>query len=160
MKTISVIKMDDPRFTLLDPNKKFHEKIVHFSRIFRPIYIFSRICGLMPFTIQRSRTHNEQYEPRVSKWDGLWFAITFCFFLAMVTNTFLGEIILPHESIHELNAIILGNHLLRLMILIFGVFALIMDMCNRYKLIEILNKFSIFDHEANFHQIYFFEIKI
>lgn len=149
MKTISVIKMDDPSFARFDQNKKIHEKIMHFSRIFRPIYIFARVCGLMPFSVQRSQTQNQHFEPRVSKFDVLWFAISMCFYIAMVTNTFLGKIILPHESNDQLNAIILGNHLLRLMILIFGVFALIMDMCNRYKLINILNKFTVFDQEAN-----------
>lgn len=143
--------MDDPdtSFATFAQNKKIHEKIVHFSRIFRPIYIFARICGFMPFSIQRSDTQNERFEPRVSKWDGLWFTTSICFYSAMVANTLFGEITLPHESNGQLNAIILGNHLLRLMILIFGVFALTMDMCNRYKLVNILNNFTAFDQEAN-----------
>lgn len=150
MKTISVIKMDEPSFGALNKNKEIHEEIMHFTRVFRPIYFFARFCGLMPFSIQRTiNTQNERFEPHVSKFDGLWFAISMCFYLTMVANTFFGEIILPHESNDHLNAIILGNHLLRLMILIFGGFALIMDMCNRYKLINILNKFTVFDQEAN-----------
>lgn len=133
----------------LSPNKETHEKNVHFTRVFRPIYFFARICGFMPFSVQHSDTQSEHFVPRIGIYDFVWFAISMSFYLAMIINTFCGKIVLPHESNAQLNAIVVGNHLLRLMILLFSIFALIMDVCNRYKLVNILNDFSIFDQEVS-----------
>lgn len=149
MKTISVIKLVEPSTATFNPTKETHGQIVHFTKIFRPIYFFARICGFMPFSVQRSATQNEHFVPRMRICDVLWFAICMCIYLAMIANTFVGKIFLPHESTAQLNAIVVGNHLLRLMILFFSTFALIMDVCNRYKLVNILNDFTVFDQEVS-----------
>lgn len=150
MKTVSVINMGElPSIDTLNPIEEIHEKIVHFTRVFRPIYIFAHIFGFMPFSIRHSDSQCDQFVPHVSKFDTLWLAISMCFYSAMILNTFCGKNGLRHESNAQLNAIVLGNHLLRLMILFFGIFALIMDMCNRFKLVNILNDFTAFDQEVS-----------
>lgn len=155
IKTVSVERMIEPSVnhcnidgTMISNNKKC-ATILHFVHSFRPIYYFARGCGLMPFSIVPSNAQNERCEPRITKYDCLWLAISMCFYLTMMAYTFSGKITLPHESCGQLNAIVLGNHLLRLMILIFGIFALAMNMCNRYKLVNILNKFTIFDKKVS-----------
>lgn len=142
MKTVSV--MDS-----LNPNKCEHGKIVHFAHVFRPIYCFARICGFMPFSIRHSNSPNEQFVPRASLCDVVWFGISMCFYLTMIVNTFCENVVLPHESNAQLNAIGLGNYLLCLMILSFSIFALIIDVCNRFKLVNILNDFTVFDQEVS-----------
>lgn len=141
--------MVEPSIPMLSPNKENNEKNVHFTRVFRPIYLFARICGFMPFSVQHSETECEHFVPHIGICDAVWFAISMCFYLAMIVNTFCGKIVLPHESNAQLNAIVLGNHLLRLMILLFSIFSLIMDVCNRYKLVNIFNDFSTFDQEVS-----------
>lgn len=148
IQAVSVIKMVEPPFDC-NIQRKTHpnEEILNFSQVFRPIYYLARICGLMPFSIRQSALQNVYLKPRVSKMDGLWFVIFMCFYLTMVM--FYGKISLPHQSTGQLNAIALGNHFLRLLIVIFGIFALTMDMLNRYKLVNILNSFTIFDRQAS-----------
>lgn len=150
MKTVSVIKMVEPSsIEPLNPSKDEHEKIVHFTRVFRPIYCFARICGFMPFSIRRTDSLNGHFVPRVSPCDVIWFAISMCFYLTMIVNTFWGRIFLPHEANALLSAIAVGNYLLRLLILSFSIVHLIIDVCNRYKLVNILNDFTVFDQEVS-----------
>lgn len=150
MKSVSVIEMVEPSSVEpLNPNEDEQEKIVHFTRVFRPIYCFARICGFMPFSIRRTDSLNGQFVARVSPCDALWFAISMCFYLTMIVNIFCGKILLLHEINTQLSAIALGNYLLRLMILSYSIFALIIDVFNRYKLVSILNDFTVFDQEVS-----------
>lgn len=153
MKTVSIIKIVEPSSDTniqrkLDLKNQKHVEHIHFARVFRPIHYFARAFGLMPFSIRLSDTQKEHFKPRISKFDGLWFVISVCFYATMAAHAFNGRTFLPHES-SDLNVIGLGNHLLRSMILVFGIFALFFDMHNRYKLVNILNDFTHFDQEAS-----------
>lgn len=150
MKAVSVIKIVEP--TAMEPLNLAideHENCVHFARVFWPIYCFARMCGFMPFSIRRAEWQNGQFLPRIRWHDVVWYVISMCFYLAMIINTFCGKIILPHEANAQLTAIGVGNHLLRLMILSFSIFVLIIDVCNRHALVSILNEFTAFDQEVS-----------
>lgn len=146
-------KMAEPSAKSLVPNKGHHEQMIHFLHVFRPIYYCARICGLMSFSIVPANVQRELCEPRVSKCDCLWFAISTCFYLAMVSQVFCVKSSLYVLDVRS-NAIVLGNLLLRIMILIFGIFVLTMNMYNRYELVNILNRFTIFDHEVNLSYLF------
>lgn len=113
---------------------------------FRPLYLFSRLTGLMPFTIVQG-ANGTILSVQVSVFDWIWF------FTAITTNTALAIIStknlrLPQDH-NESLAINVGDHLILIVGLILGSFSIAMDMFNRRKLTELAQKYEIFDNEVS-----------
>ena len=127
-------------------NEKIQIKVPHFADTFRPMYYFSRFCGQLPFSIVQSE-HNENVKPRVSKFDVLWFAISLCLYGVVTWRTCNTPIDAFNTNKTEY-VLIIGNSLLHIVTMMFGIVKLMMDMYNRYKLVNVLNKFTQFDQEV------------
>lgn len=131
-----------------DVNGKIDSKATKFVDIFRPVYYFLRFCGQMPFSIVSNLNSENLVQPRVNKRDALWFFIAMCLYTAIAWRTF-GKLTAKLDESKIVCVLFTGNSLLHVTTMMFGIVKLIMDMCNREKLVNILNKFTQFDREAS-----------
>lgn len=128
-------------------SKKFAAQQLDFIDSFKPIYYFLRILGLMPFSITRSSNGNIS-EPKVKKSNGLWFLFSICIY-SMASFISFEYVKFNRESNAYLYMMVLSQNLLLTTGLICCVLFVAMDMCNRFKLVDILQKFMIFDKEVS-----------
>lgn len=132
--------------------KKGKQKIYNFEYGFRPIYYFSRLVGLLPFSIAH-HSNGSITNAHISRLDGVWFSISMCFHLLAIFLSFLNtEDLNSISSVTTITFWILyilyrGNSLL------IGTVGIIMDMLNRHKLADILRKFIIFDHDVSVNRL-------
>lgn len=131
-----------------DGNEKIHFKIINFIDIFRPVYYFLRFCGQMPFSIVQSSNSEIFLQPRVNKRDALWFLISMCLYTIATWRTF-GKLTAKLYENEIVCVLFTGNSLLHVVTMMFGIVKLFMDMYNRRKLVNILNKFTQFDQEVS-----------
>lgn len=112
----------------------------------RPIYIFSRIFGLMPFSIIRNSNYEIQ-GVQVGKFDLLWFIISISLysFMAIICFQTTHYVKSPINSV----VIVTGDRILLTICLCNCVIKVVMDMCNRFRLIDIMKKFAFFDNEVS-----------
>lgn len=110
---------------------------------FRPIHILSRVIGLMPFSIIQS--YGSVQKPRVSVLDGLWFVISLCSW-----SFFVVQINIPTDSNNVSYVLVLSSALLAFSMLIYCMSLPLIDMCNRYKIVDIIIKFTIFDQRVSY----------
>lgn len=126
-------------------NQENRSKNLNFADSFRPIYYFSRVFGLMPYSIIYDSNGDVQ-EPKVRTLDVLWFVISMCIYILMAV------ILYQEMNISNLNTsvyiLLLGEFVLLMLTLIFGAQVIGMDMCNRFRIIDILKKINTFDKEA------------
>lgn len=121
--------------------------MVGFVDGFRPIYYFSRVCGQMPFSITYDSVGKPQ-QPKIGKRDGLWLVLSIVIYLSTLI-VFLRNWKMS-KDIHTANYILLlCDNLHVATCLVFGIFMIGMDMFNRFKTVEILTMFTIFDKEAS-----------
>lgn len=116
----------------------------NFALSFRPIYYCSRVFGLMPFTIIYDSNDNVQ-KPKVGLLDSLWFLISICSYLIMAYISCQRSAIyqnIPYVFSFGVFMIFLSSQ-------IFGALIIVMDMCNRFRLVDILKKIVIFDKEVS-----------
>lgn len=121
-------------------------KDFNFAYGFRPIYYFSRVFGLMPFTL----TYNSNGKidgQKIKVIDILWFVISITMNLVMIFMISGSTQYLHHV---KSTSLILegGDHLLLLLSAIFDVILMGFDMCIRFKLMEILKNIDNFDDEV------------
>lgn len=126
--------------------RKAHFKKLSFAYGFRPIYCFSRVFGLMPFSITHVSNVDIQ-EPRVSDLDWLWFMISTLTYSSLAFLNYQSMKLLYDPSVN-LSVLVLGDKLLLVTVLICGVLIMVINMCNRFKLVNILNNFTAFDNEV------------
>lgn len=147
--SVPIIKMvqhsTNNQFQAFD--EKYILKAKDFSYGIRPIYYFSRAIGLMPYTIIRNPT-SQVYESRVRLFDALWFAISIFFYIMMAISSYYN-MKMPHDSNLSSYILILGDFVLLILNLIVAAIIIIMDMCNRFKLVKILNTFIIVDKSVS-----------
>lgn len=131
--------------------KKYDAKPTNFAHVFRPIYYFARLCGQMPFSIVHG-THGGIREIRIRTIDALWFFISICIYstLTCCVCVYLVRAFSNYRIDPSLYVLASGVNLLRLINFLCGILILIMDMCNRHKLVNILKKFTTFDREASY----------
>lgn len=149
---ISVIGMDVTDRSPADnhPNtaeKEDHPKRASFAFGLRPIYLISRVFGLLPFSIIHDSNGVAQ-EPRFGKLDALWMVINIGIYVSMAYLTFY-DIKFDQNSTGITTTLLTGDDLLILMKLILGMIMIGLDLYNRFGFIEIWRKFSIFDAEAS-----------
>lgn len=148
--TISTIKMVQP----FDNRTEIVEEEVHsegkadFVYSFKPIYYFSRVCGLMPFSIIYDSSH-KIHKIKVCAFDVLWFVISIYLYLYVAFISY-KEMTYPKSRNMPKNIMILGDSFILIFVLLFGAMNIIIDMCNRVKLSEILRMFTAFDKEVIF----------
>lgn len=124
------------------------EKVVSFYRTFKSLYTFSRLVGLMPFSIVLSANGNI-ITTKVTVHDIIWMVISVAWYimLAAIAGWSLQLPRGPNESL----TINVGDTLLLIVGLCIGVLSILMDMFNRNKLINISQKYEIFDYEVSPH---------
>lgn len=126
-----------------------HPKKLDFVHSFEPIYYFSRFFGLMPFKIVRN-TDGELLMPKVSRLDRLWFVVSICLYLYLVY--ILGQyIVLAKYMTRQQSILFIGDQLRLIFCLIFATVAIGTDMCNRFKLVDLLKKIVIIDKDVSDH---------
>lgn len=121
-------------------------KDLNFADSFRPLYCYSRIFGLMPFSIV-SDSNGEPQVPRVGVFNILWFIISIFLYLSMAYYSYI-DMHVPRDSSFPY-AFILAGFIMQIFRLIFGALMIVIDMCKRYKLVDILKNFNIFNKEVS-----------
>lgn len=152
--TISAIKMVRPwpadRSKALE--KSDHSRELNFVYSFRPIYYYSRLLGLMPFSIIYD-SNKEPQKPKVRVSDGLWFVVSICFYCMMAIVSYEARKHSRNSSKGSSYVLILGDSFHLISGLLIGALTIAMDMCNRHKLVGILRKFTAFDREASLFRL-------
>lgn len=128
----------------MDENEVHSDK-VSFTRSLRPIYYFSRMFGLMPFSIVHG-SNGEAQKPRISKLDGIWFAVAIGSYLAMAYIAFKN--IAAEDPNSTSYMLILVDYFIYFSEIFLGILIIGFEMCNRFKLINILREFTTFDTEV------------
>lgn len=119
---------------------------IDFAYSFRPIYYFSRVYGLMPFTITyNARGSINGLEIRL--FDLLWF-------MAILVLNVTITLMISKDSLYLQDLKVLSNilnggeYFLEIYCMIFNLLLIGMDMWMRTKLIEILRGITTFDDEV------------
>lgn len=113
---------------------------------FLPIYYFSRCTGLWPFSITYYSDGSIK-DARVHQFDKLWFFVAICLYLAAVFYYFDR---LMTDTDHT-NSVLISNRMYfisQMTFLLLTIVGIALDMCNRKKLISILDKFIVFDRKV------------
>lgn len=111
----------------------------------RPIYLFSRILGLLPFSIGRD-SNGEVQKSKLNVFDILWFVISISVYLFLAYYyTQTAQIGMNSNdsyflSINDDIGIILG--------LVFGAISIGINMYNRSRFIDIIKGFSMVDKKV------------
>lgn len=114
---------------------------------FQLIYYFSRCAGLWPFSIAYN-SNGSIKTARVHLFDSLWFFVSICLYLMAAFYYFFDRMITDTD---HTNTAFISNQMYFIVQMTFfslTVAGIALDMCNRKKLINILDKFSIFDSEV------------
>lgn len=118
----------------------------------RPIYLVSRIFGLLPFSIRRD-ANGEVQRAQLSISDIIWFVISVSGYLLLAYYCTQAAQIGMNSK---------GSYFLRIyddigiiLCFIFGAIYISSNMYNRSRLIDILKDFSIFDEKVK--HLYSFE---
>lgn len=108
---------------------------LNFTNAFRPIYYFSRVFGYMPFKFIYD-SNGEVQKPRFTAPDILWFLVTFCALLLELNGNRIwnDENTLRNFS----NMFTLSTKCYYILETIFCTIALWMDLCNRFKFVDIM----------------------
>lgn len=123
-------------------------KELNFTSSMWPIYYFCRVFGLLPFSV-KFNANNEVQGARVSVFDVAWFAITICFYLILAVLYF--QTIVIHQDPSASHILFFGDSIFNVIGLIFASLMIILDMCNRSKIIDILKGFSTFGKEVSWY---------
>lgn len=114
---------------------------------FRPIFCFSRIIGLMPFSIV-CNSDGELQACRVKVVDCVWFLLSICVYLLLAIFNLL-YLNVRHQYKIALVTLFVGNSILTILNFISCVICYIINMCNRRKFLDILKMFENFDAEVS-----------
>ena len=122
-----------------------------FNSSFRPIYIVSRIFGQMPFSIAY-HSNGEIRRPVAKKFDAVWFVVSisvFIYYMFRLSKSFNMKKRFTTEILHVVDTFVSE------IVLFHGFLAIILDMCNRFKLVDIFKMMIIFDKKANVQKFFF-----
>lgn len=126
---------------------KLRTENINFLHSFGPVYYYSRLFGLMPFTIDCDASHGIP-KPHIDIFDGIWFLLSILIYITMAIIAY-NDMKLPQDSDTASFILILGDYVLLILGLIYSALIIIFDMYNRFRLIEILNKFITFDRDVS-----------
>lgn len=125
--------------------KKPVKKRLSFYHCFQPVYITSRIFGVLPFTIYYNSQKDHIEKVGVGFVDGIWFVG------AILLNAVLVYLVIStlDKSTEVQSAVLLvGGRMLLIVGLLNSALVIIMDMINRNRLRKILNEFLAYDKEV------------
>lgn len=135
----------------VDTRSEATSKKLNFAHSFQPIYILSRIFGLMPFTIVFDSNDKIQ-TARVKVIDLIWFTIAIGIYLCSITHFPLAGqhiflyILVPDSTL----TLAFGTKSIVIFRRLFNCLSIGMEMCNRFKLIEILKNINTFDEKVSY----------
>lgn len=119
----------------------------NFENVFRPVLQFLHIAGLWPFSIKHY-SNGKIRRARVGFFDIAWSILILCFDLVIVFSTFKK---LKSGRAKDENRIrFVVYNAFKMTFLLFGAFGILLDVINRNKLVDILQKFNTFDNEVRF----------
>lgn len=119
----------------------------NFLQSFKPIYYFSRVFGLMPFSIV-CNSSGEIQKHRVNRFDAAWFIVSICVFSLVAFLTY-EHLIYVHNDAFILNSIVFFDNIHITMELVFAVLFIGMDMYNRSYIVDMMKLLATFDKEVN-----------
>lgn len=143
---VSVSKAFPNSTYLKSTHEQFRNENFNFSHNFSPVYYYSRLFGLMPFTIDGETGRGIQ-KPKVNISDGLWFLVSIAIYISMALIAYIN-MQLPPDANTAAFILVLGDYVLLIVGLIYSALIIIFDMYNRIRLTDILNKFITFDKEV------------
>lgn len=118
-------------------------KEIDFIYSFRPFYYFSRVPGLMPFTIIYD-SRDAIYKPAVEAFDICWFMFSVSFYV----STAIASVRISQLQYNTTIVLDHGDCAWLIACMTFGVLVIAMNLCNRFKFVDILNKFNSFDEKV------------
>lgn len=130
-----------PQLNLFTPKK--NSVPTNFAYCFRPIYYFSRIFGLLPFTIIYDWNGDHQ-EARVEIIDFVWFIVSILMYLLMAVYCYMAFSPDRSEKSYILDS---GDYILLILGSIISAVYVAMDMHNRHILIDIMKRIATFDKD-------------
>lgn len=113
---------------------------------FYPIYYVSRSVGLWPFTILY-KANGTIKEARICLPDRLWILLSISIYSVALYYTYEDMREMNHARVDSYFMDVI-NYITQIPILLFQVFNIILDMLNRKRLINILDKFINFDRKV------------
>lgn len=121
------------------------KKSVNLYDLIRPIYVISRIFGMLPFRILRSSTGDivGQY---VGPIDLIWFFVTIGIYFFLAFSSIQNIAADQHWETKSLFSI--GDNFIVLYDITTAILTIILDMFNRHHFINILKKFIEFDKKV------------
>ena len=126
--------------------RQSYSKKLTFAYSFKPIYIFSRIFGFMPFTITFDSNGAIQ-TARIRMIDFIWFIISIGIHLISSIHFIM---LYCHQPIPETSTTLAyGTQSIVVFRKLFNCLCIGIDMYNRHKLVEILRKINIFDENVS-----------
>lgn len=126
-----------PRAEIILKNRNFCYNV-------KPIHVYSRIFGLIPYSIVVSNVGPVQAKVRL--FDFCWFIISICFYLFLIIP--YSKIVQVPQNPNESSILVLGDTILICFGLVFGAIIVIIDMFNRFRIVDILSKFMLFDKKV------------
>lgn len=121
----------------------------HFAYCFQPIYYFARIAGQMPFTIIRQPPNSSIVKAKFYVRDFFWLAFSLCIHISYIRISILDFKSYKHKN-SVTSTMYFGNLTLWFASLLLGIGVIASDVCNRVRIIRILNEFTAFDKEVRF----------
>lgn len=122
-------------------------KTMNFGSVFRPLYHLSRVWGLAPFSIA-SNPNGELQNPKIGFSDGVWLLTTILIYLSFASYS-LNAFQTARKTLNRGTWIlILCARILALFAFVYGILTIIISLCNRFKLINIVKMFARFDEEV------------
>lgn len=112
---------------------------------FQSNYQYSRAVGLWPFQIVHNADESNE-KTRVRLVDILWFFVSIALYLTATFYSFDDIKYVPGSSAQSYALFI--YYIYQITSLIFGAISIVLDMLNRKKLVNILEKFTAFDDEV------------
>lgn len=122
-------------------------KLMSFGSVFRPLHCLARSWGLAPFSIAID-SNGELQRPKIHLCDGLWaFAITLLY--ASFVNYSVEAFNFARTCLDkETWILILCARILTIFAFVYGILTIIINLCNRFKLINMIKMFVRFDEEV------------
>lgn len=116
----------------------------NFAHVIKPIYYCSRLFGFMPFTIVYDG-NGKILEPKIRFIDILWFLVVIGLYILSIISNFQTMDFLKQSSF----ILIGGDYVILKLGLAFSISVIVIDLCNRKKLIEIFKNFESFDENVS-----------
>lgn len=129
----------------------------NFAYCFRPFYYVSRIFGYMPYSIIFD-SNDAIYRPAIRVFDILWFIIAIFVYSSMIIINYVQT---SNISFTSSKVLICSSQLILFLSIVFGLLVILIDILNRFKFVDILNKFIRIDEKVRpFVQFFDFAFRL